>query len=389
LKVTEGFDYADEYSRHKPQYPTFDEGTVFRIGVPKQLQFFGQDQDTAEKLFQDGLKLIQREIKCEIVEFDFQPFTETGRLLYDGPWVAERLSAMRTFFEGHSQDFFPVTRAIFERASQFTAVDTFDAFKRLGALSHQVEKVWTTAGLNAIVVPTSSVTPSIQEVLDYPFWYNTVLGYYTNYVNLLDLCGMAVPNGFLPGSGMPNGLTFIAPAWHDNLTYYFGRTFQKARNLSMGATGHSLPARSLGDTVSYPLLEHEFVSVAVVGAHMSGLPLNKQLQELSAKLSETARTAPVYRLYDITKAGEKVARPGLVRVAEGGVAVELEVWKMTAKNFGKFMLNLKSPLSIGLVELANGKKVHGFLSESIVAASSRDISSFGGWRKYIANPKAE
>jgi len=323
-----------------------------------------------------------------IVEFDFHPFSETGRLLYDGPWVAERLSGLRTFWEGHSKDFFPVTHKIFERANQYSAVDTFDAYKKLGSLAHQYELEWQTQRLNIIMVPTASVTPTVQEVLDHPFWYNTVLGLYTNYVNLLDLCGMAVPNGFLP-SGVPNGVTFLAPAWHDNLTYFFGRKFQRARNLPVGATGHSLPARSQEDSFKVQLLEQDFVSVAVVGAHMSGLPLNKQLLELEAKLSETIKTAPVYRLYDITKPGEKVARPGLVRVESGGAAIELEVWKLSAKNFGKFMLNLKAPLSIGLVELANGKRVHGFLSESIVTAGSKDISSFGGWRKYIASPKTE
>jgi len=318
------------------------------------------------------------------VEIDFQPFTETARMLYDGPWVAERLSALRTFFETQPQSFFPTTRTIFERAGKFSAVDTFVAMRTMEKHRKEVERIWVNSKLHALVLPTASVTPTIAGVNEFPYMYNTLLGYYTNYVNLLDLCGMAVPNGFLP-SGVPSGVTFIAPAWHDNLAYFLGRRFQIARSLPMGATGYKLPQRStdlafnLNSTV-----EEQYIHVAVAGAHMSGYSLNHQLLSLDGKFSGEMKTTPNYKIYDITKSGDKIARPGIVRVSEGGIPVEVEVWRMSVANFGKFMQMLKPPLSIGLVDLDNGTKAHGFLCENVGITGARDISEFGGWRKYTS-----
>jgi len=320
------------------------------------------------------------------VEIDFQPFTETARMLYDGPWVAERLSALRTFFETQSQNFFPTTRTIFERAGKFSAVDTFVAMRTMEKHRKEVERIWVNAKLHALALPTASVTPTIAGVNEYPYMYNTLLGYYTNYANLLDLCGMAVPNGFLP-SGVPSGITFIAPAWQDNLAYFLGRRFQAARNLTMGHTNYRLPQRSTDLTYNLASTEQQYIHVAVVGAHMSGFGLNHQLLSLDGKFSGEHKTTPNYRIYDITRPGDKVARPGLVKVNEGGVAVDVEVWRMGVANFGKFMQNLKAPLSIGLVDLDNGTKAHGFLCESVGVNGARDISEFGGWRKYTANSK--
>jgi len=248
----------------------------------------------------------------------------------------------------------------------------------------EVERIWLDARLHALVLPTCSVTPTIAGVLENPFWYNTLLGYYTNYANLLDMCGMAVPNGFLP-SGMPSGITFIAQAWQDNLAYFLGRRFQLARGHKMGATNFQLPQRSTDSNYGLSYVEENYVHVAVCGAHMSGFGLNHQLLALDGKFSGEWKTAPAYRLYDITKSGEKVARPGLVKVADGGVPVQVEVWRMSSKNFGKFMQNLKPPLAIGMVDLENGQKVHGFVCENIGLSGSRDISEFGGWKQYIAS----
>jgi len=309
-------------------------------------------------------------------------------MLYDGPWVAERLSALPKFYETNSQNFHPTTRAIFERAGRFTAVDTFIAMREMEKHRKEVERIWLDANLHALILPTCSVTPTISGVLEYPYWYNTLLGYYTNYANLLDMCGMAVPNGFLP-SGMPSGITFIGQAWQDNLVYFLGRRFQMARNLKMGATNVPLPQRSTDPNYNLNYVEENYIHVAVAGAHMSGFPLNHQLLSLDGKFSGECKTVPAYRLYDITKAGEKIARPGVVRVPEGGAPIQVEVWRMTTKNFGKFMQNLKAPLSIGMIDLDNGTKVHGFVCENVGLQGSRDITEFGGWRNYLASTSSK
>jgi len=239
------------------------------------------------------------------------------------------------------------------------------------------------AELDVLVVPTASVTPTISDVQRVPHGYNTVLGYYTNFVNLLDMCAMAVPNGFLP-SGMPSGISFIGPAWHDELMYEFGRNFQHARRLNLGATGFPLPPATPHQSSQRTSQQGpELIQLAVAGAHMTGLELNGQLTQLGAYFSEKISTAPVYRLIDITKDGDKVKRPGLVKVKEGGVAVEVELWSMGTEKFGLFMKNLKAPLAIGMVELSDGRNVHGFVCEGVAMSEENDISSFGSWKNYL------
>jgi len=223
--------------------------------------------------------------------------------------------------------------------------------------------------LNALLVPTTGLTPRLAQFAGHPTQYDTNLGYYTNYVNLLDLCGIAVPNGFLP-SGVPNGVTFVAPAWHDNLAYYLGRQFQKARNLTMGATKFPLPARSLADSFNVELLEGDYVSVAIPGSISRGL--STQLADLEARSVGNSRTAPVYRLFDVSPGGKRSTQSGFLRVASGGVSVDVQVWRMRSKSFAKLVLD--SPLPAGVVELDNGRAAFGFLAEKVDAEKGKDVS---------------
>jgi len=238
-KIMEGFDEEDEYSRRKPEV-TIPRGRRVKIGVPRQIQFYGWDTTEARDLYNEALDIIQSQMDATLVEFDFRPFTETARSLYEGPFIAERLSSLRDFYASNPTACHPVTASILERGKLYTAADTFVAFRRLEKLKKEAWKIWATAELDAIVVPTTSVTPTIHAIEQVPISYNTVLGYYTNFVNLLDMCGMAVPNGFLP-SGVPNGITFLSAAWCDEFTYELARKFQSIRNLPLGATGFNLP----------------------------------------------------------------------------------------------------------------------------------------------------
>jgi len=240
--IMEGFDEEDEYSRRKEDVAV-PPLSGLRIAIPKQAQFYGWDTAEARSLYEEAQELIKNQLNATIVEIDFRPFTETARSLYEGPFIAERLSTLKDFYASNADACHPVTASILERGKLFTATETFAAFRRLEKLKKEAWKVWRTNRIDALLVPTTSVTPTIHATEQVPISYNTVLGYYTNFVNLLDMCGMAVPNGFLP-SGVPNGVTFLAPAWQDELAYQLARKFQRIRNLPMGATGFPLPPSS-------------------------------------------------------------------------------------------------------------------------------------------------
>jgi allophanate hydrolase len=231
----------------------------------------------------------------------------------------------------------------------------------------------------ALIIPTASVTPTIHEVLEVPVGLNTVLGLYTNFVNLLDLCAMAVPNAFLP-SGMPTGITIVGKAFDDHFVYQVGRFFQSARNLPLGATDFKLPEKSQ-NVASIELL-HEYIDLAVCGAHMKDLPLNKQLLQLGGTLVKATKTTPDYRLYDISS--KDLKRPGMIRTTNGnGASIDVEVWRIPRLRASDFLEKVKAPLTLGTVQLKDGSAVKGFLCENYVTSESNDISSFGGWREYI------
>jgi allophanate hydrolase len=303
-------------------------------------------------------------------------------VLYDGPWVSERLSALLEFYNTNKEDIHPVTRGILSKGFSYNAVDAFRGFRRLETLRRQAYEVWDTAGIDALIVPTASVTPTIKEILEVPVGLNTLMGLYTNFVNLLDLCGMAVPNGFLP-SGMPTGITIIGRAFDDHFVYQVGRLFQSSRNLKLGASEFDLPPES--QNVSKIDLLSEYVELAVCGAHMKGLSLNKQLTELGGALVKATKTTPNYNLYDISSGNFK--RPGMVRNSTSGTAIEVEVWRVPRSKVGLFLENVKAPLTLGTVQLEDGHNVKGFLMESYAAEGAPDITSYGGWRSYIKSKK--
>jgi allophanate hydrolase len=289
--------------------------------------------------------------------------------------VAERYAAIRDFIDARPETLVDVTREIIGGGRDPRAVDAFEAQYRLQALRRRAEAVWNSVDL--VLTPTAGTIPTITAVQAEPVQVNSNLGYYTNFMNLLDLCAVAVPSGFRTDS-LPSGVTLFAPAFRDRELLPIADRLQRAAGLPLGATGHPQHDRS----PLAPDRRHQ-IPVAVCGAHMSGLPLNHQLTDRRARLIRATRTAPEYRFYALP--GGPPERPGLVRVSSGGGSIDVEVWAVPADHFGSFVAGIPSPLGIGRVRLEDGSEVPGFLCESVATRSAVEITSLSSWRNYIAS----
>lgn len=369
-----GYDAQDCYAREDTVPARALPLTAFRCGVPaaSQLEFFGDDK--ARAAFEQSLAAL-RGAGATIVDIDFDPFAETARLLYDGPWVAERHAAVGAFMASHVDDVNPLTRRIIESAQDWNAADTFKALYRLRELKRHCDAQWQ--HMDVLVVPTSGTIYTHNAVAASPLACNTNLGYYTNFVNLLDLCALAVP-GFFRADGLPAGVTLIAPAHQDHALAAIGGRLHRASGVRMGATPFALPDAE----PALPIAAADDIVLAVVGAHLSGLPLNHQLTTRGARLLQATTTAAAYRLYALPDTVPP--KPGLLRVAQGGEPVAVELWALSPAAFGAFVAEVPPPLAIGTLTLADGRPVKGFLCEACATQGARDITHFGGWRAYLA-----
>jgi len=365
-RVARGFDRSDPFSRE----PRAGEGAApwlysdVRFGVPAegQLEFF--EDDEAQRAYWAATEKLQK-AGGEKVEIDFTPFREAASLLYGGAWVAERLAAITDFFANHAAEMDPVVRDIIAGAAKHGAVDAFAGEYCLRELCREAQKQW--CEMDVLVLPTAGTIYRHEQIAANPVELNTNLGYYTNFVNLMDLAAVAAPAGFRP-DGLPFGISFVGPAFSDE---------------ALLALAH----RYLGGTT--PLLEScpGCVEVAVVGAHLSGEPLNRQLRERGARLLRTCRTANDYRLYAL--AGTVPAKPGLVRAANfRGPGIEVEIWAMPEDRFGDFVARIPAPLGIGTVTLDDGDEVKCFLCEPHALSEATEITHLGGWRAYRAASKS-
>ena len=372
LDVAGGYDPTDPFSRPVPQRPDrgFD-GLVLGLPRPEQLQFFGDH--AAAAIFETAMARAVR-LGARLVDIDLAPFLETASLLYAGPWVAERAAAVGDFLVANPDALWPTTRAVILTAERYNAVDAFKGSYRLAELARATAPVWEQ--IDALLLPTAPTIYRVAELEAEPILLNSRLGTYTNFVNLLDLAALALPGGFRP-DGMPLGITLVAPAGSDHMLAGLGQAWQRSTALKLGATGASLPTEP-----DLAQAGEAAIELAVVGAHLSGEPLNHQLVELGGSLLATTRTAASYRLYAI--AGTTPPKPGLLRVAAGdGHGIEVETWRLSAPALGRLMAQIPAPLAIGTIELADGRRVKGFLGEAHALADARDISSFGGWRAFL------
>jgi allophanate hydrolase len=235
LASAKGFDADDAYSRQANALPNRSFGASFNFGVPNasQLAFFDNTETPA--LFKQAIKQLEA-IGGKAIEIDFAPFLETARLLYEGPWVAERYAAIQTFFETKPEAIFPVTKQIISNATKFSAVDTYNAQYKLKALQRKAETVWQ--DIDLLVTPTAGTIYKISEVNAEPVVCNSNLGYYTNFMNLLDLSATAVPTGF-QANGLPFGITICAPAFQDDQLLSLADKLQQKSAKTLGATGIS------------------------------------------------------------------------------------------------------------------------------------------------------
>ena len=378
LAAMAGPDRHDGYSRALPLGVPGAVPAGVRIGVPRAADrlFFGDAR--AQAAFEETLRQLAG-MGVALDDIDLSPLLETARLLYEGPWLAERYAAVGEFIAAHPGDIHPVTRAIIGAGATPSAVDAFRAFYRLAELRAAAGAAF--AGVDVVVVPTAPAAHTLAEVEAEPVRLNSQLGTYTNFVNLLDLAALAVPAAIAP-DGTPFGVTFLAPAGADALLASLGRVFHARTSLPLGATGSAPPP--LAPASEVPRAGE--VALAVVGAHLSGMPLNRELTALGARFLRAAKTSADYRLFAL--ADERPPKPGLLRVAPAeGHAIELEVWALSTVAFGSFVAAVSPPLSIGTVTLADGAAVKGFLVEAQAVARADDISKFGGWRAFVAQSR--
>lgn len=377
--ITGGFDPLDPFSRPAPGEPPPAARANFRFGVPvdDQLEWFGDTENPP--LFAAAIRSLEA-LGGTRVPIDFTPFRDAARLLYEGPWVAERWSAIRAFHATNANAIFPVTRQIIEGGAKPLAVEAFEAFYKLAALRRAADATWD--AVDALVLPTAATIYTRAQVAADPIALNSRLGHYTNFANLLDTAAIAVPAGFRP-DGLPFGITFFGPAWNDEPLAALGAKFHRATGKTLGATQDPLPPLpAIAGARTERTSNLREIHVAVVGAHLTGQPLNHQLTERGGRLVRTTRTADCYRLYAL--AGTVPPKPGLVRVAAGaGAAIEVEIWSLAPAAWAEFVAAIPPPLGIGTLLLADGSSVKGFIAEPMAFDGATNITAFGGWRAYL------
>ena len=378
-ELMRGFDPADAFSRPQADSVRFAPEAfpaAFRFGVPPAAERNFRDDAHAAAAYDDMIGRCAN-LGGAPVEIDFRPFREAGAMLYDGPFVAERLEAAGRLLAEQPDALLPPLRAILENAKRHDASSVFAAQLRLRLLRRRIADVWR--AIDFLMVPTAPTLPRIVDVERDPLRLNAALGMYTNFVNLLDLAAIAIPSGFR-ADGLPAGVTLVGPWGSDARLAGFAARFHRSTSSRIGATAWSLPSAE-SDGGAVPGRGGSWIPIAVVGAHLTGEPLNHELTSVGGRLLQAIRTKPRYRLFALP--GTTPPKPGLVRTSDGsGVAIDVEVWELPPSAFGNFVARIAAPLCIGKLELEDGRSVSGFLCEAHATRAARDISAFGGWRAY-------
>ncbi|HVZ47011.1 MAG TPA: allophanate hydrolase [Ramlibacter sp.] len=374
LQVVAGPDAQDPYSR-RIALAASPWAASFRFGVPDALDFQGDEvQKAAFALAVERL----RGLGGTPVTIDYEPLAEAASMLYGSALVAERYAAVREFFDAHEAEVIEPVRSIIASGRRYSAADWCDAQVRLHAIAQRAAPMWE--AIDVLVLPTAPTHYTIAQMQADPVALNRNLGAHTNFVNLLDCAALSVPSSMRP-DGLPFGITLVAPCGSDWQLAELGQRYHHATALMQGATGKPLPPMQPIPGLSSA---RDSVDLAVVGAHLRGMPLNAQLTGRGATFVREDRTAPDYRLYALP--GTVPPKPGLVRVAPGrGHAIAIEVWRVPLAQYGSFVAMVPSPLAIGTLKLADGSGVQGFLCEQLATDGAQDISASGGWRNHIAS----
>ncbi|CAD5106904.1 allophanate hydrolase [Zestomonas carbonaria] len=374
LALTARLDPRDEYSRANPLWNAGDAFGAprqgFRFGVPSQLEFLGCAESPA--LFAAAVARLEA-LGGEAVPIDFEPFLEAARLLYQGPWVAERYSVAGSLIEENPEAVLPVIRAVLEQAPKVSGVDTFRAQYRLQALKAICDRILE--DLDCVLTPAYPRPVTLAELHAEPVARNSDLGYYTNFMNLLDYAAVAVPSAFMD-NGLPWGVTLFGRAFTDQYLLGLADALQRQHDLPL-AGGRPAQLAAPGNPA-----RNDRARLVVCGAHLDGLPLNWQLRQRGGRLLEATRSSPDYKLYAL--AGGPPFRPGMLRVATGGASIEVEVWELPSGELGSFLTGIPAPLGLGKVQLIDGRWETGFICEPHGLEGAEDITGHGGWRAYLA-----
>ena len=370
MSLMEGPDAEDGYSQVRPAVTKHKPLSELRIAIPDTRKL-STDYELAFTQFIDRLKPQAKDVST----LSFETLFEVANLLYYGPWVAERVVGARSIYERKPDALLPVIRQVLDVYQRFNAADTFAAQYRLQDLKRTAEKIWERC--DVLCVPSSPRHPSIAEVQADPIAVNSDMGTYTNFVNLLGWSAIAIPAAKLP-NGLPFGITLIAPAWREPDLVRWAQHLESMHHLTAGATGQS--TQTLGALPAWHVPTNgDTLELAVVGAHLRGMPLNHELLECGASFSHATTTSSSYRLYALQ--GTVPAKPGLAQAANGA-PIAVEVWNMPITHFGRFVAGIPAPLGIGSVTLADGRTVKGFICEGAALQNAVDITHFGGWRAY-------
>ncbi|WP_017349095.1 allophanate hydrolase [Pantoea sp. A4] len=365
-----GYDAGDAYSRSNPHTAPASFKAQPDFAIPASPEFFGDKQAEAAWL----AALEQLQVGGAVLHpIDFTPFHQLAEQLYYGPWVAERTVAVGEMIN-RPEEMDPVVYGIVSSGLKYTAVEAYQAEYLRAELTRQIQH--TLAQFDAVVVPTSPTIHTLEEMKQEPVHYNSHFGTYTNFTNLADLSALALPGPFR-NDGLPAGITVIAPAWQDRALAGFGLRWQHQMALTLGATGKAPPIPPGALPVST-----DHVRVAVVGAHLTGMPLNFQLITRNAVLVEETQTANHYRLFALLDG--PIKKPGLLRDSSGA-AITVELWDIPLARFGEFVVEIPAPLGIGSLTLADGRVVKGFICEPAVLSQALEITEFGGWRNWLAS----
>lgn len=369
--VLAAFDPTDGFSRTAPSAPIYFSSKP-RFGIPLNPEWFGDKE--AELAWMHSLEQLNA-LGVELVSVDFTPMFTLAHLLYGGPWVAERYAAVAAFMQDHADEMNPIVRGIIAKAENFSAADAYRSEYSRADLARAIQTIMR--DVDALLVPTSPRHPTIEEVNAEPVLVNSQLGTYTNFVNLADCSALALPAA-MRNDGLPFGITLIAPAWQDAALIKFGKLWQVNVNLNLGTTLRKAPT-----LIAKNSAPEGYVRLAVVGAHLTGMPLNSQLQERNAIFVESTFTANFYRLYALPNTTPP--KPGLIRSKTGEVGAEIivELWDVPLEKFGSFVALIPAPLGIGTLTLEDGRDVKGFICEGAAVEGATDITHLGGWRSYI------
>ncbi|KAK1999994.1 urea carboxylase [Colletotrichum falcatum] len=378
LATAEGFDPEDSFSRARPDTPSTVKG--HRMAICDDPPWFGKAEQAAA--YTQALAKAEN-IGWALEPKDFSPLFKLASLLYEGPWVAERYAAIKDFIEERQDKMDPTVREIILKAKDFNAADLFASEYLRQDLTREIQDKF--GQFDAILVPTTPTFPTIEDLAREPIKENAYLGTYTNFVNFMDWTALAIPAGFR-SDGLPFGITLISSTWDEPKLLSMAREWLSTEPRPLGATKiERLEAR---DSVVIAAGEPKTTRLVVVGSHLTGFPLNKDLTSRGGKLEIVTTTSPNYRFYSLNVGGT-VKKPGLKRVPGGGSAVQVEVWNLPIAELGSFLRTVPSPLGIGSVELADGRWALGFICEPYGLDGATDITSFGGWRAFIASLASE